>query len=78
MLRIYTRTTCAYCKMVKKILNLKELEYETINLDEQPATEIERVIALSGKTTVPVVTRITDNNESLISAGWEPNKLTAL
>jgi len=72
---IYTRTTCAYCAQVKKLLDMKGKTYEVVNLDERRDLE-EAVIAKSGARTVPVVTVTDDSgNESVASIGWNPGAL---
>jgi len=73
---IYTRTTCAYCGMVKKYLDMKQKTYDVINLDEQPALADE-IIAKSGARTVPVIVVTKDDNSEDITIGWNPGKLAA-
>lgn len=69
MFKVYSTTTCAYCQMVKKILTLKEQKYEEVNLDEKPE-ERDRIFALSGMTSVPVVTKTENDEEKVICVGW--------
>ena len=76
MFKVYSTTTCAYCQMVKKILTLKEQKYEEVNLDEKPE-ERDRIFALSGMTSVPVVTKTENNEEKLICVGWNKDALLA-
>lgn len=71
MFKVYSTTTCAYCQMVKKFLTLKEKDYEEINLDEHPE-ERDRVVALSGVTAVPVITKVENGEEKLVAVGWNP------
>ncbi len=72
---IYTRTTCAYCVQVKKLLDMKGKHYDVINLDDDPAAEA-AIIAKSGARTVPVVTvRIDGGDEQIASIGWNPGAL---
>ena len=74
---IYTRTTCAYCVQVKRLLDLKGKTYSIVNLDEDRAAEA-AIIAKSGARTVPVVT-VTDDagDETIASIGWNPGALMA-
>lgn len=74
---IYTRTTCAYCVQVKKLLDMKGKTYSVINLDEDREAEA-RVIEKSGARTVPVV-MVSDEegNEQVASIGWNPGALMA-
>lgn len=72
---IYSRTTCAYCGMVKKYLGMKNVAFEEVNLDEHPEL-IEEIVAKSGAQTVPI-TMVQDEaseNEAII-VGWNPAKL---
>ena len=71
MFKVYSTTTCAYCQMVKKFFTLKETEYQEINLDNAPE-ERDRIRALSGMTSVPVVTKTENGEEKLICVGWNP------
>lgn len=72
---IYTRTTCAYCTQVKKLLDMKGKTYDVVNLDEDRDAEA-AVIAKSGAMTVPVV-MVTDEagEERVASIGWNPAAL---
>ena len=70
MFKVYSTTTCAKCQMVKKVLALKEQEYQEVNLDEQPE-ERDRIFALSGMMAVPVVTKTENDEEKVICVGWD-------
>lgn len=59
---IFTTNTCAYCQMVKKYLGTKGMEFDEVNLDEQPFRQAE-AMSLSGSMTVPV-TVVTKEDES--------------
>lgn len=37
MVTVYTKNTCPQCKMVKKQFAAKGVEFEEINVDEQPS-----------------------------------------
>lgn len=53
MVTVFTTATCAYCKILKKYLELKGEEFDIVELDNDP----ERREALSnelGTNTVPV------------------------
>lgn len=71
---IFTTNTCAYCAMVKKFLDMKNHQYDIVNLDEQPERQAE-ALAISGALTVPitVVTKQDDTKDVVI--GWNPAKL---
>lgn len=72
---IYTSNTCGQCKMVKKILAMKNHPYHEVNIDEQPSSHAV-VMQLSGQTRVPV-TVIQDDatgSQSVIT-GYNPGQL---
>lgn len=72
MITIYTRTTCGYCTMVKKLYDSKKIEYTTVNLDEYPdvaQTLIEKTKAM----TVPITTNGVD-----FVVGWDVRRLLEL
>lgn len=74
---IYTRTTCAYCTQVKRLLDIKGKQYDVVNIDDDPVAEAQ-IIAKSGARTVPVVTvKSDDGNEQVASIGWNPAALLA-
>lgn len=64
---IFTTNTCAYCVMVKKYLGTKGIEYEEVNLDDNPQRQAE-ALELSGALTVPVtvVTKQDDSREVVV------------
>jgi glutaredoxin len=59
---IYTTNTCAYCVMVKKWLNSKNMSYDEVNLDTNPE-RAQEAIEISGQMAVPV-TVITKNDDT--------------
>ena len=71
---IFTTNTCAYCVMVKKFLDMKQHNYDVVNLDEHPERQAE-ALALSGALTVPVtvVTKQDDTKEVIV--GYNLSKL---
>lgn len=52
--RIYTSATCPYCVRAKQLLKEKGLEYTEIRVDLDD-TERDKMIALSGRRTVPQI-----------------------
>ena len=74
MFKVYSTTTCAKCQMVKKFLTIAEKQYEEVNLDEKPELR-EHAFNLSQVSSVPVVTKVIDGVETLISVGWSPAQL---
>lgn len=72
---IYTSNTCGQCKMVKKILTMKNHDYNEVNIDEQPESHAV-VMQLSGQTRVPVtvIQDDTTGSQSVIT-GYNPSQL---
>lgn len=64
---IFTTSTCGQCTMVKKYLGIKGVQYQEVNLDENPARQAE-ALKLSGALTVPVtvVTQQDDSREVIV------------
>lgn len=60
---IYTTTTCAYCPMVKNFVKAKGLDYDEVNLDQQPERQAE-AYELSGALTVPITVVADDADDS--------------
>lgn len=52
-IKFYTGDYCPYCRRVKKELERLDLEYETINADDDGRAE---VIELSGQRAIPIMT----------------------
>lgn len=57
---VYSTTHCGSCASLKKWLDSKQIEFKSINLEEQPELQAE-VIAKSGSMQVPV-TIVTDDD----------------
>ena len=72
---IYTSNTCVQCKMVKKILTMKNAQYQEVSIDEQPESHAV-IMQLSGQTRVPV-TVIQDNatGSQGVITGYNPAQL---
>jgi glutaredoxin 3 len=64
---IFTTNTCAYCGMVKRWLGSKGIDYEEVNLDQNPERQAE-ALEMSGALTVPVtvVTKQDDSKEVIV------------
>jgi glutaredoxin 3 len=50
---LYTGEYCPYCRRVKKELDRLELDYESVNADQDGRAE---VIRLSGQRAIPILT----------------------
>ncbi len=64
---IFTTNTCAYCVMVKRWLQSKDMTYEEVNLDVHPERQKE-AFELTGQLAVPVtvVTKHDDTKEVIV------------
>lgn len=52
---LYSTITCVYCKAVEKYLQMKNVAYEKIMLDDKPDLRQE-LINKTGAMTVPIIT----------------------
>ena len=71
MVTIYSKNDCVQCKMTKKFLDQHKVEYNEINLDEQPEF-IDYVKGL-GFSAAPVI-----ETENDVFSGFQLGKLKAL
>ena len=53
-IQMYTTRWCGYCVRAKALLEGRRLEYEEINLDDDPAFR-QRIFDLTGNWTVPQI-----------------------
>jgi glutaredoxin 3 len=72
-IRLYTKTSCAYCAQTKQLLQRKGLAYEEMDLGSDPHAEAE-LIAQTGFRTVPQIFI----NERFVGGFTELAKLGAL
>lgn len=49
---VYTKTTCPYCELLKKFLDMKGATYKAINMEES-SDAMNEVLAMTGKTIAP-------------------------
>lgn len=74
---VYTRSTCAPCRMLKSWLQHKGLAYREINIDQDP-TGMAQAFALSGRTMVPVtLITMADDSQQVVS-GYNLSALASL
>lgn len=72
-MKLYTTTDCAYCPMVKRYLDMKKVQYEVINVDND-TTLRQWLIDTTKMMTVPVLMR--DDGEFVV--GWNAEKIGKL
>lgn len=71
MTTVYTKPNCVQCDMTKRLMDKIGVEYNTVDISDNPA-ELDRLIDM-GYRAAPVV--VTDNDSW---AGFNPDKITAL
>lgn len=49
---VYTRTSCPYCELVKKFLDMKGANYKIINMENTPDA-MQEVMSMTGRTIAP-------------------------
>jgi len=72
MITVYTTKTCSYCPMVKKYLTLKNVDYNTVDVTEDPQMR-EQLFKKTGMMSVPVTT-----SENSFVVGFKPAELAKL
>ena len=72
--KIYSTTTCPFCKMEKQYLEEKGIQYENIFVDQQP-DEAKRLIEESGQMGVPFTEIQKDDGSEVKILGFDTNKL---
>lgn len=73
---VFSTSTCAYCPMVKKWLNIKGYQYDEVNLD-QDATRQQEMIQKSGQMAVPVTIIEKDDGRESIVVGYNIGQLVS-
>lgn len=71
---IFTTNTCASCNMVKRFLGAKGVQYDEVNVDQNPERQAE-AIAISGATTVPVIVVTKEDDSREVVVGYNLAKL---
>jgi len=71
MTTVYTKDNCVQCDMTKRLMDKVGIEYDVINLSQNPE-ELDKLIQL-GYRAAPVV--VTDNDSW---AGFQPDKIAEL
>lgn len=74
---VFTTNTCAYCAMVKKWLDAKGVQYNVVNLDDNPEMQKE-IYEKSGALTVPVTLVEHEDNTEEVVIGYNLSRLATL
>jgi len=53
--RIYSKSTCPYCRRAKALLTRKGVAFEEIDINDHPERRAEMIERAAGRTTVPQV-----------------------
>lgn len=75
--KIYTTTTCQYCKAAKQYFKDNSVDYQEIDVSTDTAKQQE-MIKLSGQMGVPVIEVTTDDGEKEVITGFDQIKLAKL
>ncbi|MBR2574049.1 MAG: glutaredoxin 3 [Loktanella sp.] len=54
-IEIYTKPTCGYCHMAKRVLTAKGVSFTEVNITAQPEKRAEMIQRAKGGTTVPQI-----------------------
>lgn len=54
-IEIYTKPTCGFCHMAKRLLNSKGLSFSEVNISAQPDRRPEMIRRAGGRSTVPQI-----------------------
>ncbi len=54
-IEIYTKPTCGFCHMAKRLLNSKGLSFSEVNISAQPDRRPEMIQRAGGRSTVPQI-----------------------
>lgn len=72
---IYTTNTCAYCQAVKDFFKQKEVEYQEVNLDEDPQRRQE-LLDVTGQLAVPVTIVEQESGKKDVTVGFNLSQLS--
>lgn len=64
---VFTTNQCAYCVMIKRYLDSKNLKYDVVNMEDEPEQQA-RAFELSGSLRAPItiVTKQDDSREVVV------------
>ena len=70
---IYSTKTCAYCNMLKRWLDDKEVKYTVYNVDENPIAA-QNIVRISGQMGVPFSTIEYEDGQTTNILGFDRQK----
>ena len=72
--KVYSTTTCPYCKMLKDYLKQKNVEYEEVVLDEKP-DQMQDSFDTCGSMGVPCTHIVKDDGTEINILGFDKQKV---
>lgn len=73
-IKIYTTTTCPYCRAEKEYLDSKSIKYDNIFVDQDPKAA-EEMVKVSGQMGVPFTVITKDDGSQVSILGFDKDKL---
>lgn len=73
-IKIYTTTTCPYCKLEKEYLDSKGIKYENIFVDQDPKAA-EEMVKISSQLGVPFTVITDDSGKQTTILGFDKDRL---
>lgn len=73
-IKIYTTTTCPYCKAEKEYLDSEGIKYDNVFVDQDPKVA-EEMVKISGQMGVPFTVIIKDDGSQVTILGFDKDKL---
>ena len=73
--RIYTTTTCPYCKLEKEYLDSKGIKYENVFVD-QDAKAAEEMVKISNQMGVPFTVILDDSGKQTTILGFDKMRIS--
>ena len=73
-IKIFTTTTCPFCKQEKEWLNSKGIKYESVFVDQDP-TQAEEMVKESGQMGVPFTVIWKDDGTKEETLGFDKAKI---
>lgn len=73
-IKIYSTTTCPYCKMLKQYLNEKNIQFEDVLIDQQP-DQMQASVDTCGSMGVPCTHIIKDDGTEVNILGFNKEEI---
>lgn len=73
-IKIYSTTTCPYCKMLKQYLNEKNIQFEDVLIDQQP-DQMQVSVDTCGSMGVPCTHIIKDDGTEVNILGFNKEEI---